>query len=123
MRDRQMTVWYLTDDLMFSSRVLSYAERAGHTVVMVASPAMLASRIAEAAEGDAPQLILVDLSLPGLAIADVVPQLRAAAPSARILAYAPHVHTDKLAAAQAAGCDDVMSNGQFDRSYAQILSY
>lgn len=114
-----MTVWYLTDDLMFSSRVLSHAERAGHAVIMLASPAMLADRIQQA---DSPQLVIIDLSVPGLEIASLVTAVRAAAPGAHILAYAPHVHVDKLAAAQAAGCDQVMSNGQFDRSYAGILS-
>jgi DNA-binding NarL/FixJ family response regulator len=115
-----MTLWYLTDDLMFSSRVLSFAERAGHSVVMIASPALLASRISQAA-GDEPQLVIVDLSLPGLQPADVVPELRAAAPSAKIIAYGPHVHVAKLAAAQAAGCDEVMSNGQFDRGFPALL--
>lgn len=117
-----MTVWYLTDDLMFSSRVLSFAERAGHTVVMVASPALLADRIRQATSGDPPEIILLDLSLPGLQIQTTVDELRAAAAQARIIAYGPHVHVAKLEAAQAAGCDMVLSNGQFDRSFTSLLT-
>lgn len=115
-----MTVWYLTADLMFSSRVVSYAERAGHSVVMAPSPTMLADRLKQSS-GEAPALVIVDLTLPGLQVEQVVPSLRAAAPTAKLLAYGPHVYTEQLAAAQVAGCDVVMTNGQFDRSMAELL--
>lgn len=116
-----MNLWYLTADLMFSSRVVAQAERAGHAVMMVASPAILADRL-QLAAGDPPMLVIVDLTLPGLQVAETVRQLRAAAPTAKIIAYGPHVHTDLLSAAQAAGCDTVMSNGQFNSSLAAILA-
>ncbi len=116
-----MNVWYLTADLMFSSRVVSQAERAGHAVMMIASSALMADRLKLAA-GDPPALVIVDLTLPSLQVAETIAELRAAAPAAKIIAYGPHVHTDFLAAAQAAGCDAVMSNGQFNNSLAAILA-
>jgi DNA-binding NarL/FixJ family response regulator len=115
-----MNVWYLTADLMFSSRVVAQAERAGHAVMMIASPALLVDRLKLAAS-DPPGLVIIDLTAPGINVAEVVPQIRAAAPEAKMIAYGPHVHNDLLAAAQAAGCDAVMSNGQFNNSLASLL--
>lgn len=115
-----MNVWYLTADLMFSSRVVGQAERAGHAVMMIASPTLLVERL-KLATNDPPGLVIIDLTAPGLKAAETVPQIRAAAPAAKIIAYGPHVHADLLAAAQTAGCDAVMSNGQFNNSLAAIL--
>lgn len=116
-----MNVWYLTADLMFSSRVVAQAERAGHNILMIASPALLVDRLKLAAN-DPPGLVIIDLTAPGIRVGEVVPQIRAATPGAKILAYGPHVHTELLAAAQSAGCDAVMSNGQFNNSLATLLS-
>lgn len=115
-----MNCWYLTNDLMFSSRVAAQAERLGHTVVVVASPALLVERLAQASTES--NLVLVDLSLPGLDIAELAASVRSAAPATRIIAYAPHVHEDSLAAAQAAGCDQVLTRGAFDRQIGEILA-
>ena len=115
-----MNCWYLTNDLMFSSRVVAQGERLGHPVIVVASPALLEERLAQASGEQ--NLVLVDLSLPGLDIAQVVSSTREKAPTATIIAYAPHVHEDRLAAAQAAGCDQVLTRGAFDRQIGQILA-
>ena len=116
-----MTYWYLTGDLMFSSRFVGMAERSGHTVVMAAAPTMLVDRLAQAGQTE-PATIILDLTLPGLHVADVVGRLRGAAPQAKILAYGPHVQTQLLAEAQAAGCDEVLSNGEFHRNMQAMLS-
>jgi hypothetical protein len=39
----------------------------------------------------------------------------------RVVAFGPHVHVDKLAAARAAGCE-VMSRGQFLTQIGDVLS-
>src|SRR4051812_1475569 len=114
-----MTFWYLTSDLMFSSRVVAQAERSRHSVVMAAAPTMLIERLAL---GHEPGVVIIDLSLPGLDVADVVARVRAASPESKIIAYGPHVYAELLAAAQAAGCDAVMSNGEFNRSLSAILA-
>jgi CheY-like chemotaxis protein len=67
-------------------------------------------------------LVVLDLSLQGLDPAIAVKRLRALSASPRtIIAFGPHVHEERLAAARAAGCDRVLSRGQFDRSLDQIL--
>jgi DNA-binding NarL/FixJ family response regulator len=115
-----MTFWYLTNDLMFSSRFVAMAERSGHTVVMAAAPTMLIDRLAQAGPEE-PATVVIDLTLPGLNVGEVMPRLRAAAPQAKILAYGPHVQTELLSAAQTAGCE-VMSNGEFHRGMAALLA-
>jgi len=69
------------------------------------------------------QLVLLDLSLPGLDTKTVVDQLRqGAVETPTIVAYAPHVHATKLAAAREAGCDEVLTRGQFHAQIEQLLS-
>lgn len=115
-----MNVWFLTADLMFSSRVVAHANRAGHAVTTIASPTVMQDRLPTA--GDAPpDLVILDLTAPGLEPETLVPQIRGAAPGAKILAYGPHVHAELLASAQQAGCDQVMSNGQFNANLAALL--
>lgn len=61
-----------------------------------------------------PVLVVIDLSTPGLKLSELVPQLRTRlAASARIIAFGSHVHTALLAQARDAGCDLVVSRGEF----------
>ncbi len=53
------------------------------------------------------------------AIVDCVRKGRETAPA--IIAFGPHVHENLLAAARAAGCDDVLSRGQFFGQLDAIL--
>jgi DNA-binding NarL/FixJ family response regulator len=67
------------------------------------------------------RLVLLDLAEEGVRPAEVVPLVRADAPAARIVAFGPHVQQAVLAAAEAAGCDQVLSRGQFHGQYATLL--
>jgi DNA-binding response OmpR family regulator len=63
-------------------------------------------------------LIILDLSVPSLNVKSLIEQVKAApANPPRIVAFGSHVHVEKLAAARDAGCDEVMSRGQF---FAQL---
>jgi DNA-binding NarL/FixJ family response regulator len=109
-------------------------------VVLVASDLGLASRLQAAATTvgvslaiapharDLPAclqpgctLVLVNLAEEGIDPAEVVRQVRAKAPSAQIVAFGPHVDKATLAAAEAAGCDQVLSRGQFHQQYVALL--
>lgn len=70
----------------------------------------------------APKLIVLDLTTTGLDLATVVPQLRQLAPGATIIAYGPHVQEERLAAAQAAGCDHVLTRGQWNAQMDHLLA-
>ena len=101
---------------MFASRLLGAAQAIGAPVAVAARPAALAEKLT----GDC-TLVLVDLSLEGLDLPAAVAAVRSAAPQARIVAFGAHVNEAALAAAEAAGCDEVLTRGQFHKQYAELL--
>ena len=110
-----MTAVLMSADMMVSSRVMSAARQSGIALAIAPSIADLIGRLT-----DSTRLVMLDLSS-GLTIKDVVASIRAAAPQGRIIAFGPHVDEALLAAARDAGCDVVMSNGQFYREQDVIL--
>lgn len=76
--------------------------------------AMSTSAIDEKLSERRPSLVVVDLSMAGLEPAALLPKLRARLlEGAQILAFGSHVHTALLASAREAGCDRVVSRGEF----------
>ncbi len=112
-----MSAVLLSGDMMVSSRVMSAARQAGVPLAIAQSPADLDERLS----GDT-RLVMLDLSQPALQLPVAVGAVRAIAPVATILAFGPHVEEQLLAAAREAGCDEVMSNGQFHREQGAILA-
>jgi CheY-like chemotaxis protein len=114
-----VSILFLTTDLVFSSRVAGAAARAGLSLRTVASQTAL---LETAAAAQADLIVLLDLNSPSVDPADIVPALRAAPhrPQA-IIAYGPHVHEDRLAAATAAGCDEVLTRGEFNATMDDVL--
>jgi DNA-binding response OmpR family regulator len=104
-----MNILLVSADLMIVSQVDSTARKQGGTVRAVASGEAAAS----AAKETAVSLIVIDLGNAAVDVSSLVAQLRAAQPAARIVAFGPHVHEAKLAAARDAGCDEVLSRGGF----------
>jgi len=94
----------LVPDLMDRSRVVAAL---GDDVEVVATVGHLAGRLAEA---DDLVTVVVDLGRPG--VLDALPRIRAATP-ARIVGFGAHVERGVLAAARAAGCDDVRARSAF----------
>ena len=92
-----MRVVALVPDLMDRSRVSA----AVPDVVFASDPAGCA----------AADIVIVDLARHSAAVA----ALRAAAPSARILAFGPHVDDQLLEGARADGADVVVARSQFFR--------
>lgn len=109
-----MTVVLITKDLMFSSRVSGAANRLDLSMLVVGSFDDLHTPV---------EYALVDLTTPGLDINELVTNLRQLAPPPKsIIAYGPHVQEERLAAATAAGCDLVLTRGQFDRQLPELLA-
>lgn len=113
-----MFIVYLTNDLMFSSRVSGAAQTSGAELRVVGSAAELLDALASHQDT---RLVLLDLSFPGLNLADLLPKIRSAATAATVIAYGPHVHEQKLAEAANAGCDQVFSKGQFSSTIAELI--
>ena len=94
-------------DLMDRSRISS----ASAEVRFVGDPA------AVAAEVDPGRRVVVDLSVPGAI--EALPAVVAA--GASVVAYGSHVARDVLAAAEAAGCDQVLARSAFFSQLPDLL--
>lgn len=114
-----MTALLVSSDLMFASKF----EAAGRRRNLAVQTARTLDLAIDKAGASAFDLVVLDLSLAGLDPAKLVAQLRGLEhPPRTIVAYAPHVHESRLEAARAAGCDRVLTRGQFDRGMEQLLA-
>ena len=111
-----MSAVFVSPNLMFASRVSGAAATLKVPMQVLAS----ASDVPGKVTGNT-RLVIIDLSQSGLDLPNLVGEIRGKAPAARIVAFGPHVNEAELAAARAAGCDDVMPNSQFDRTYVELL--
>jgi DNA-binding response OmpR family regulator len=114
-----MNTLLLTTDLMLASRVTQAARATAATVEVIGDAATLNSRVAE----DHVKRVLLDLNCPGVDLGQLVRSLREASRTdLQVIAVGPHVHRTKLDAARAAGCDQVLTKGQFHRTIDQIVT-
>jgi hypothetical protein len=109
-------ILFLTSDLMFSSRVGGAAQSLGLSLALVADQASLPAKLTAEC-----RLALIDLTLDRLNLPAAVQAIHAAAPQAEIVAYGPHVDHAVLADAKDAGCNQVLSRGQFNQQYGELL--
>lgn len=107
-----MKLVLLSTDLMTMSVAQGASDRHEMQLSVVATgPAAVA-----ACGEEGVRLLAVDLRTPGLDVAAMMAELRASSGAVtRVLAFGPHVHEASLAAASAAGCDEVVTRGEFDR--------
>jgi len=113
-----MSVLFLSSDLVFSSRLAAAGQRLGINVSTVSSIDAAVERI----QGNLIELVVCDLSAPGAEPQALVAGLRREQANLAIVAYAPHVHEKRLEAATEAGCNEVLTRGQFDRQMDEILT-
>lgn len=110
-----MHVLLLSNDLMTSSQIEGAVRSAGGEVTVATTVAKLSD------EGEMPiDVVVLDLSTTGDVVA-TVSQFRERSSPPRIIAFGPHVHAAKLAAAKEAGCDAVYTRGQFVPQVAAAL--
>jgi DNA-binding response OmpR family regulator len=108
----------ISGDLMAGSWLTAPAAQAGAKLDTTGST----SAALEMAGKVEYQLVIVDLNVAGKDLADVVEGLRRANASVHILAYGPHVQNHLLDAARDAGCDQVLTRGQFHAQAAEIIA-
>ena len=107
----------LSRDLIFCSRFHAAAE----AVQLESQTALSADQAATALSGGAVAGLFIDLETPELDLPAIVRRARDMRNGCLIVAYGPHVHEARLQAAREAGCDRVLSRGQFDRELAALL--
>lgn len=112
-----MNALLISTDLMALSAADGAAQRTGVALRTVAPNGAI-----EAAGQDAPRVVAIDLTAPIEDLATLVEQLREAAPGVVLVAYGPHVHEARLQAAQEAGCEHVLSRGQFHKGFGELLA-
>ncbi|HZZ29426.1 MAG TPA: hypothetical protein VFE46_15620 [Pirellulales bacterium] len=114
-----MSIAFLTSDLVFPSRVAGVAQQLGWQMFTAAT----ADALLEKMTTEAAVVVILDLNTPQVDPATLVPCLKALPiPPRAIIAFGPHVHEAKLAAAQAAGCNFVLTRGQFDAQMQSLLA-
>ena len=111
-----MQVLFLSNDMVFPSRVAGTAQQLGLQMGIVPVVSGLANRLTADC-----RLVLIDLGLPNLDLASVLAQVKAVAPEAKTVAFGPHVDELLLSNAVAAGCTMVLTKGQFNQGFGQIL--
>lgn len=109
---------YFTSDLLFASRVTQAARRQGLEIEVLGSEQVLWE---SAAAGDV-SLVILDLNQVGSDLPQRIAWLREQSGGTAIVGYGPHVDAASLTAAQSAGCDLVLTRGQFDREMNQLLA-
>jgi DNA-binding NarL/FixJ family response regulator len=111
------TVAVLSGDLFLFSRLEGAAKAKGYAVVQCGDKTALLA----AANNDV-RFVLIDLKTPAIDLAELVPAVRKAADTPpRVIAYGPHVHAAAIQVAQAAGCDQVLTQGQLHRDLNQLF--
>jgi DNA-binding response OmpR family regulator len=114
-----MAIVLLSSDLAVLSRVEGAARRAGEIVRQAGG----GPQAAEICENEDVRLVVVDLSTPGIDLVTIVPRLHKETSASRcIIAFGPHVHEQRLAEARDAGCDLVVTRGQFFSQLDSLLS-
>ena len=118
-----MHVLMLSNDLMFTSQVELLVAAHQAALVVCGTEDALLDRLEAQPPPEPPQGVLLDLSTPGVAAGRVVEAVRSLTPAAcEVVAYAPHVHEQKLVAAKAAGCDAVLTRGRLHAGLPDLIA-
>lgn len=112
-----MTVLLLSSDLTMASRLSDEARRCGAALAWNPALAVLLAR----EEAGTAALAVIDLATPGLDLPAAVAALKGLASQPAVVAFGPHVHEARLAAAREAGCDAVFSRGQFHSQAGAVV--
>lgn len=114
-----MTVILVSSDLMAASNIRGAAQTLQISLTVTANIDAVVSQC----DGESVRLVILDLSTPGLSPEAILPRLRGAAnPPGAVVAFGPHVHQQRLEAAAAAGCDEVLTRGQIHAQAEALLS-
>lgn len=111
-----MKVLAAIHDMMFSSKVTACAK--GKPIEWLKR----GTRVADAVTASQPDVLLIDLAAPQLDALNAIREIKSGASrSCTVIGYVDHTREDLIEAARAAGCDQVMSKGEFARRLPQLL--
>lgn len=108
----------LSRDLIFTSKITGTARALGARVLVAGDPALAQAMIAQWR----PAVVFADLAAGDLVAPTVLTALRRQAePDTAFVAFGSHVDTQALAAARAAGCDEVMPRSRFSAELPALI--
>jgi CheY-like chemotaxis protein len=114
-----MNLVLFSQDLILLARLTGAARSMAGEVKLVGS----VKEVIPVCQNLEAQLLVVDLRVPDLDIHELVTEVRdQLSPQTSILACGPHVQEARLAAARLAGCDEVVTRGQFEREAEDLLA-
>jgi DNA-binding NarL/FixJ family response regulator len=106
----------LMDDLFFQMKLAESAKHLGVEVKVASNADSLIALL-----DPAPKLVIVDLNSRSQPL-QAIERLRATQKDLRVVGFLSHVQRDLAAAAQAAGCSEVLPRSSFTQNLAAILS-
>ena len=110
----------VVDDLIFSVKISTAAKALGTSIYFERNPDSVLPRIRE----KQPALVILDLNSSKLRPMEVIAAMKAdpALRHIETLGYVAHVQSDVIAAARAAGIDEVLARSAFSDRLGQILT-
>ena len=108
----------LSRDLIFTTKVTGTARALGHQVLTAGTTALASEMLARWK----PRVAFVDLAAGDLASPENLLAYRAIAPETAFVAFGSHVDTASLAAAEAAGCTEVLARSRFTNELPSLIS-
>ncbi len=112
-----MHIFLLSQDLLAISRVRGVAQSLQSSVTPLSSLTEL-----QAAWRESPTILVIDLTLPGLNVEQVIPWVQSQQTRLPVIAFGPHVHLTNLERAEQSGCDQVYVRGEFFSQMQNIFS-
>jgi hypothetical protein len=113
-----LTGLLLSRDLIFKTKITDTAAALGYLIRVVDD----ASRAVSLIKTTYPRVVFVDLTAGELiAPARLAEYRKAASPDVRFVAFGPHVDSESLAAAKAAGCHAVLTRSKFTAKLSELL--
>lgn len=102
-------------DLMFSSKVQAAAQ--GRPISWLKR----GTRVVDEVAREKPDVLLIDLASPQLDAVNAIREIkRSGGPT--VIGYVDHTREDLIEAARRAGCDQVLSKGEFARRLPELLA-
>ncbi|MEM8865237.1 MAG: hypothetical protein AAGF31_06775 [Planctomycetota bacterium] len=111
------TIFLVSGDLLAGSQFEGATRTAG-AMLRTLGP----DKVLTAAAEQLPQLVVFDLAAPVGDLAGKVTQLKALSPPPAVIAFGPHVQEQRLQQAADAGCDAVLTRGQFYRNACEVIA-
>jgi CheY-like chemotaxis protein len=110
----------VVDDLMFSVKISAAAKAVQADVAFERAPNEVIARVRR----EQPSLVIFDLNSSRLKPIDTIKAMKADEQlrATRTLGYVSHVQAETIAAARAAGCDEVLARSAFSEKLGSILT-